>query len=76
MVTLLQMVSMRFGSVTRLVRGRGKLLSTQVGEYVREEMAPAENGTKGMKSRKLTIAIGLSKDRQEGVNVRRKTRAV
>lgn len=34
-----------------------------------------ENGTKGVKSRKLAIAIRLSKARQDGVNVRRKTRA-
>jgi hypothetical protein len=35
-----------------------------------------ENGTKGVKFRKLAIAIGLSKARQDGVEVRRKTRAV
>jgi hypothetical protein len=56
-------------------RRQGKAPSTQAGEYVREEMHKTKKGTKGVKSRKQAIAIGLSKARQDGVKVRRKTRA-
>lgn len=54
---------------------QGKTPSTQAGEYVREEMHKTKKGTKRVKSRKQAIAIGLSKARQDGVNVRRKKRA-
>lgn len=53
----------------------GKAPSTQAGEYVREEMHKTKKGTKGVKSRKQAVAIGLSKARRDGVNVRRKPRA-
>lgn len=53
-----------------------KAPSTQAGEYVRDRDAPGQKGNEGVKSRKQAIAIGLSKARQDGIKVRRKTRAV
>ena len=57
-------------------RRQGKAPSTQAGEYGREAMHKTKKRTRGVKSRKQAIAIGLSKARQDRVNVRRKTRAV
>lgn len=59
----------------RTANRQRKAPSTQAGNYVREEMHKTKKGTKGVKSRKQAIAIGLSKARQDGVKVRRKTRA-
>jgi hypothetical protein len=47
----------------------GKAASTQAGEFVREEMEHAREGTHPVKGRKQAIAIGLSKARRAGVNV-------
>ena len=38
-------------------------------------MHKTKKGTQGVKSRKQAVAIGLSKARQDGVKVPRKTRA-
>ncbi len=46
----------------------GKSLSTQAGEFVREEMDHIKEG-KHPGSRKQAIAIGLSKARQAGVKL-------
>lgn len=51
----------------------GKAPSTQAGEFVREEMHQYEEGKKIPKSRKQAIAIGLSKARQAGIKVPKKT---
>lgn len=56
-------------------RRQGKTSSTQAGEYGREAMHKTKKRTRGVKSGKQAIAIGLSKARQDGVIVRRKTRA-
>jgi hypothetical protein len=58
----------------RQAKREGKAPSTQAGAYVREEMHKTKKGTKGVKSRKQAIAIGLSKARRDGVTVPRKRR--
>ena len=47
----------------------GKSASTQAGEFVREEMDHIREGKHGARSAKQAIAIGLSKERQAGVDL-------
>lgn len=47
----------------------GKSPSTQVGEFVREEMEHIREGKHGARSTKQAIAIGLSKARRAGVKL-------
>jgi hypothetical protein len=49
---------------------QGKSASTQAGEYVREEMLHSKQGKHSAKNPKQAIAIGLSKARREGVDVK------
>jgi hypothetical protein len=49
---------------------QGKSPSTQAGEFVREEMHHIREGKHGASSAKQAIAIGLSKARRAGVNLR------
>jgi hypothetical protein len=49
---------------------QGKAPSTQAGEFVREEMHHIREGKHGATSAKQAIAIGLSKARRAGVNLR------
>src|SRR5689334_10560465 len=51
-------------------RRQGKSASTQAGEFVREEMHHIREGKHGARSAKQAIAIGLSKARRAGVNLR------
>ena len=48
---------------------QGKALSTQAGEFVREEMEHIREGKHGARSAKQAIAIGLSKARRAGVKL-------
>ena len=48
----------------------GKSPSTQAGEFVREEMHHIREGKHGAASTKQAIAIGLSKARRAGVELR------
>lgn len=48
----------------------GKSPSTQAGEFVREEMHHIREGKHGARSAKQAIAIGLSKARRAGVDLR------
>src|SRR5438552_15004777 len=48
---------------------QGKALSTQAGEFVREEMHHIRKGKHGARSAKQAIAIGLSKARRSGVKL-------
>ena len=48
----------------------GKAASTQAGEFVREEMEHIRRGKHGAKSTKQAIAIGLSKARRAGVDLK------
>ena len=50
----------------------GKSLSTQAGEFVREEMHHVREGKHGASSPQQAIAIGLSKARKKGKKVPRK----
>jgi len=47
----------------------GKSLSTQAGEFVREEIHHVREGKHGARSAKQAIAIGLSKARRAGVKL-------
>ncbi len=49
---------------------QGKAPSTQAGEFVREEMHHIREGKHGARNTKQAIAIGLSKARRAGVNLR------
>ena len=49
---------------------QGKSASTQAGEFVREEMHHIREGKHGARSPKQAIAIGLSKARRAGVDLR------
>jgi hypothetical protein len=49
---------------------QGKAASTQAGEFVREEMDHIREGKHGARSTKQAIAIGLSKARRAGVNLK------
>src|SRR5437868_3875816 len=48
----------------------GKSPSTQAGEFVREEIEDIRKGKHGARSAKQAIAIGLSKARRAGVNLK------
>ena len=48
----------------------GKSSSTQAGEFVREEMDHIRAGKHGARSTKQAIAIGLSKARRAGVDLK------
>ena len=48
---------------------QGKSLSTQAGEFVREEMHHVREGKHGARSPQQAIAIGLSKARRAGVKL-------
>lgn len=48
----------------------GKSASTQAGEFVREEMHHIREGKHGARSAKQAIAIGLSKARRAGVELK------
>lgn len=48
----------------------GKTPSTQAGEFVREEMEHIRRGKHGARSTKQAIAIGLSKARRAGVDLK------
>jgi hypothetical protein len=48
----------------------GKSPSTQAGEFVREEMEHIREGKHGARSTKQAIAIGLSKARRAGVDLK------
>jgi len=49
---------------------QGKAPSTQAGEFVREEMEHIREGKHGARSTKQAIAIGLSKARRAGVDLK------
>jgi hypothetical protein len=51
-------------------RREGKAPSTQAGEFVREEMEHIREGKHGARSAKQAIAIGLSKARRAGVDLK------
>jgi hypothetical protein len=51
-------------------RREGKSPSTQAGEFVREEIHHIREGKHGARSAKQAIAIGLSKARRAGVNLK------
>src|ERR1700745_2240982 len=48
----------------------GKAPSTQAGEFVREEIEHVREGKHGARSAKQAIAIGLSKARRAGVELK------
>ena len=48
----------------------GKSPSTQAGEFVREEIEHIREGKHGARSTKQAIAIGLSKARRAGVQLK------
>src|SRR5689334_5558274 len=48
----------------------GKSPSTQAGEFIREEMHHIRQGKHGARSPQQAIAIGLSKARRAGVNLK------
>src|SRR6201982_4049243 len=48
----------------------GKAPSTQAGEFVREEIEHVREGKHGARSTKQAIAIGLSKARRAGVELK------
>lgn len=54
----------------RQSRREGKSSSTQAGEFVREEIHHVREGKHGARSTEQAIAIGLSKARRAGVNLR------
>ena len=49
---------------------QGKAPSTQAGEFVREEIHHIREGKHGARSTKQAIAIGLSKARRAGVDLK------
>ncbi|MEA3119793.1 MAG: hypothetical protein QOI13_3063 [Paraburkholderia sp.] len=48
----------------------GKAPTTQAGEFVREEVDRVRAGKHGVRSAKQAVAIGLSKARRAGVDVK------
>ena len=48
----------------------GKAASTQAGEFVKEEMDHVRAGKHGVRSAKQAVAIGLSKARRAGVDLK------
>jgi hypothetical protein len=57
-------------SRARQDKKKGKSSSTQAGEFVREEMDHAKKGKHRVASKKQAIAIGLSKARRSGVDLK------
>ncbi|MBX3225619.1 MAG: transcription elongation factor [Labilithrix sp.] len=53
----------------RKAKREGKALTTQAGEFVREEIEHIREGKHGAKNAKQAIAIGLSKARRAGVKL-------
>ena len=53
----------------RSAKRKGKMPSSQAGEFVREEIRDIRRGKHGARSTKQAIAIGLSKARRAGVNL-------
>jgi hypothetical protein len=51
-------------------KAEGKAASSQAGEFVREEIHHIREGKHGARSTKQAIAIGLSKARRAGVNLK------
>src|SRR5438034_10437565 len=51
-------------------KAEGKSPSTQAGEFVREEIEHVREGKHGARSTKQAIAIGLSKARRAGVELK------
>jgi hypothetical protein len=51
-------------------KAEGRAPSTQAGEFVREEMDHIREGKHGAKNTKQAIAIGLSKARRAGVDLK------
>jgi hypothetical protein len=51
-------------------KAQGKAASTQAGEFIREEMDHIREGKHGARSSKQAIAIGLSKARRAGVELK------
>ena len=54
----------------RKAKSEGKSASTQAGEFVREEIHHVREGKHGARSAKQAIAIGLSKARKAGVDLK------
>lgn len=51
-------------------RRQGKSASTQAGEFVKEEIEHVRQGKHGARSTRQAIAIGLSKARRAGIDVK------
>jgi hypothetical protein len=51
-------------------KAQGKAASTQAGEFIREEMDHIREGKHGARSSRQAIAIGLSKARRAGVELK------
>src|SRR5205809_7521380 len=51
-------------------KAEGKSASTQAGEFVKEEIDNIRSGEHGARSSKQAIAIGLSKARRAGVDLK------
>ena len=54
----------------RMAKRAGKAPTTQAGEFVREEIEHIREGKHGARSTKQAIAIGLSKARRAGVDLK------
>src|SRR5213079_2577356 len=54
----------------RKAKREGKAPSTQAGEFVRETMEHIRKGKHGARSAKQAIAIGLSKARRAGIDLK------
>src|SRR5262245_59010933 len=54
----------------RRARAEGKAPTTQAGEFIREEIHHIREGKHGARSAKQAIAIGLSKARRAGVDLK------
>jgi hypothetical protein len=54
----------------RKARREGKAATTQAGAFVREEFHHVREGKHGARSPEQVIAIGLSKARRAGVNLK------
>ena len=54
----------------RQAKRKGKAPTTQAGEFVREEIEHVRRGKHGARSTKQAIAIGLSKARRSGVDLK------
>jgi hypothetical protein len=54
----------------RQAKRAGKAATTQAGEFVREEVHKVRRGAHGARSSRQAVAIGLSKARRAGVNLR------